>query len=183
MTGQKCQSFDLGLSPLLRLNERPDHFSASLHIDIAIWDLIEALTVAILNGLISFVALSLLGQTALSYLTGVDTVAIHPRNASFLEAGSSIHDSKYRHYTIKFCHRLFFGVLAGMISFVVSFLSLILGLSFYPSSCLASVISSLVVLASLRFSGMCPQSRPFHFFGKLCLTLFKCSISDPYAAY
>lgn len=100
-----------------------------------------------------------MGQTALSYLTGINPVALNARKTAFLESGTSFDDSKYRLYTIKFCHRIFFGVLSGMISFVVSFISLMLGLSFYPSSLLASTISSLLVLAAVRFSGTYPENH------------------------
>jgi len=122
-------------------------------VDIAIWDLIEALTVAILNGLLAFVLLSVLDQNALSWITGVNTVTINRRSTALLESGATYDDQKYRKYQIKFCHRLFFGIVAGLISFVVSFISLILGIGFYTSSISASIVSSLLVLLGLRFSG------------------------------
>jgi hypothetical protein len=120
--------------------------------DIALWDLIEALTVAIINGLVSFLVLSMLDQTSLSFLTGINTTALSTRSTAFLESGSRNDDNKYRQYQIKFCHRLFFGAIAGLISFVVSFLSLILGIGFYTSTFMATLVSTLIVICGLRFS-------------------------------
>lgn len=122
-------------------------------IDIALWDLIEALTVAVFNGLLSFLFLSFLDQNSLSWLTGINTTAINRRSTAFLESGNANNDDKYRSYQIKFCHRLFFSLISGIVSFVVSFIALILGIGFYTSTISASLLSTLVVLLALRFSG------------------------------
>lgn len=128
-------------------------------VDIALWDLIEALTVAIMNGLLAFVLLSVLDQHSLSWITGVNTVTINRRSTVLLETGAPYDDDKYRKYQIKFCHRLFFGIVAGLISFVVSFISLILGIGFYTASISASLVSSVLVVLGLRFSGTSSQSH------------------------
>lgn len=121
--------------------------------DIALWDLIEALGVAGFNGLLCFLILGMLDQRTLGWLTGINPQAINRRTTTMLESGNARDDSKYRIFQIKFCHRLFFGAIAGLVSFLISFLSLMLGITFYPASIMASSISGLIVIVGVRFSG------------------------------
>lgn len=127
--------------------------------DIALWDLIEALCVAIFNGLLCVLVLGMLDQRTLGWLTGVHPSSLPRRTTTaMLEAGDAKNDNKYRIFQIKFWHRIFFGVMAGLVSFVVSFLSLMLGITFYPASIMAAVSSGLIVTLGVRFSGTLHRS-------------------------